>query len=141
MSQDPLRLSGAMPTFHSYVSDANVGVDPMGLAGAVKAFLTVGDKEFVAKSKETILKDGPFKDLVESIKKNLEIQGLGEDFHGMCGEIRAIRDALEDGISLDQLKGAKMTAILKKTGEIKKACDCCKEVMDKLGIEEVRCPK
>lgn len=126
-----------MPNMYSYVWDSNVMNDLLGLAGFVTAVLNVDGVENVAKSKKTTLSDGAFKDIVESVKTDLAKKGKLELFHGNCAEIRAINKALEDGVKLEQLKGAKMKATITKTGEIKKACDCCKGVMDNLGIKEV----
>lgn len=136
MSQDPLGLKGAMPNLYSYVQDNNSWIDPLGLAGAATAELVVKGKTYTAKSKKTLLPDGPFKDLVESVKSDLKKTGMDKPFHGNCAEIRAIQKALDDGVSLDDLKGAKMRATVTKTGEFKKACDCCSGVMDDLGIKK-----
>ncbi len=139
VSQDPIGLEGAMPNFYSYVAKTNFKVDPLGLAGSVTSTLiTSGGDEFVAKSRKATL-EGPLKDIVESVKTELFDQGKFEPFHGHCGEIRAIRKALDSGLSLEDLKGSKMNAVVSNTGEIKPACDCCKGVMDKLGIDEVGC--
>ena len=139
ISQDPIGLEGGMPNMYAYVHNLNSLIDPFGLSGYVTATLALSDgTQFIAKSKRAIL-SGELADIVDAVKKDLNLRGLLREFHGNCGEIRAIRKALDAGFSLDDLKGAKMLAVITDTGEIKKACDCCSAVLDKLGIEEVTC--
>ncbi|WP_227743639.1 hypothetical protein [Hafnia alvei] len=66
--------------------------------------------------------------------------GKRAGFHGNCAEIRAIKDALSKGYNLSDLEGATIKTVKmfegKATDEIVEACDCCKEILSKLGISD-----
>ena len=61
-------------------------------------------------------------------------------YHGKCAEINAIQNALDNGHSLDDIKGATMRTVKmfegKPTDELVPACECCEKVMKKLNVKE-----
>ena len=61
------------------------------------------------------------------------------EFMGNCAELNAIKQALDDNVSLGELKGSKFLNIFEtKTTKYRPPCECCQKVLDKLGITDIQ---
>ena len=145
LSQDPIGLAGNNPTLYGYVQNSNVMTDILGLKGAVTAILEIGGKQYKGISQTLFkdLEDSAFKDLVQDSLDEVknEFDKMGKkvpEFMGNCAELNAIKQALDDNLSLSDLKGGKFIDIYEtKTGKYKSPCECCQKILDKLGITDV----
>lgn len=146
ISQDPIGLLGNNTTIYGYIHDSNVMTDILGLKGAVTAILEVGGKQYKGVSQTLFdkLEDSAFKDLIQDSldKVKKEFDNIGKkvpEFMGNCAELNAIKQALDDNVSLSELKGSQFLNIYEtKTGKYKPPCECCQEVLDELGIIDVQ---
>jgi hypothetical protein len=132
---------------YNYGHDINIYIDPLGLRRKYSE-LRASDGTVLGSGKSGTLdldtiKNSEFRDIVKSSIKSTEEKGLGKYFHGHCAEIHAINNALNKGYSLDNLKGAKIHTVEmfegKSTSKVVPACDCCSEVLSKIGIKD-GCP-
>lgn len=84
--------------------------DILGLKGAVTAILEVGGKQYKGVSQTLFdkLEDSAFKDLIQDSldKVKKEFDNIGKkvpEFMGNCTELNAIKQALDDNVSLSEL--------------------------------------
>lgn len=110
ISQDPIGLLGNNTTIYGYIHDSNVMTDILGLKGAVTAILEVGGKQYKGVSQTLFdkLEDSAFKDLIQDSldKVKKEFDNIGKkvpEFMGNCTELNAIKQALDDNVSLSEL--------------------------------------
>jgi hypothetical protein len=143
LSQDPIGLAGGH-MLYGYVHDVNTYIDSLGLRKKYSELKTpdgivLGSGKSGTLDLDTI-KDIEFRNIVKSSVESIREKGLGKDFHGHCAEIHAINDALNNGYSLGDLKGSQIHIVEmfegKPTAKIVPACDCCSEVLSKIGIKD-----
>ena len=140
INQDFIRIYGGYHIYN-YVHDTNKYIDIFGLSRKKYSYLIGANGTILGEniSQDTDINslNHQFKEIV--IKAKSEVTNP-KPYHGKCAEINAIQKALDNGYSLDDIKGATMRTVKmfegKSTNELVPACECCKIVMKELGIKE-----
>ena len=151
LSHDPIGLLGGH-RLYEYVNDNNVSIDIYGLKDAMHSEIkingvVVGTGNSGQPGKTYPALDPKLSDVVSPAAANANTTNP-KPYYGECAEINAINNALGNGYTLEDLRGAEITTTVKnykgttidgrtlEEGDPVEACDCCAAVIDELGMIE-----
>ena len=136
ISQDPIGLAGGILNLYGYVDDTNAWNDVYGLDRKVAILEITNGESIEGRSGELTSSNPQFAKIIEQTKKSLRAKGDNTRFYGNCAELNAIENALNKGYSLEQLKGSTITTYSTKNDTVAPSCDCCRKILNKLGIHD-----